>query len=102
VKRIRGDEPIGVVIYVIMEISQGNSPCSYLYLKLVKTSWFSFLSFIFFLLQNQRKGGRNRSHPGEGDAWHQWERGGSGERGRRKNMVQTMCTHVCKCKNDPC
>jgi hypothetical protein len=24
--------------------------------------------------------------------------GGGGERGRRMNMVQIMCIHVCKCK----
>jgi hypothetical protein len=26
--------------------------------------------------------------------------GGCGERGKRVNMVQILCTHVCKCKND--
>jgi hypothetical protein len=26
--------------------------------------------------------------------------GGGRERGRRMNMVQTMYTHVCKCKSD--
>jgi hypothetical protein len=26
------------------------------------------------------------------------EGGGGEERGRRMNMVQIMCTHICKCK----
>jgi hypothetical protein len=30
------------------------------------------------------------------------EVGGGGERGRRMNMMQIMCMHVCKCKNDTC
>jgi hypothetical protein len=32
VKRIRGDEPVGVVIHICMEISHGNSLYSYPYL----------------------------------------------------------------------
>jgi hypothetical protein len=36
-KKIRGDKPIGVIIHVYMEISQGNSLCSYLYLKIQRT-----------------------------------------------------------------
>jgi hypothetical protein len=28
--------------------------------------------------------------------------GGGGEMGRRMNIVQIMCTHVFKCKNDTC
>jgi hypothetical protein len=28
--------------------------------------------------------------------------GGDRERGWRVNMVQILCTHVCKCKNDTC
>jgi hypothetical protein len=31
-KKNRGDEPIGVIIYIYMEMLQGNSLC-YLYLK---------------------------------------------------------------------
>jgi hypothetical protein len=33
-KKIRGDKPIGVIIQTYLEISQENSLCSYLYLKL--------------------------------------------------------------------
>jgi hypothetical protein len=39
-KKNRGDEPIGVIIHIYMEISQGNSLCSYLYLKQAKMSFF--------------------------------------------------------------
>jgi hypothetical protein len=42
-----------------MEISKGNSLCSYLYLKL-KCHCF-ILSFLLFLLQNQRTGGKKKS-----------------------------------------
>jgi hypothetical protein len=51
-----------------MEILQGNSLCSYL--KQTK--------FHFFLLQNQRTGGQNRSYLGMG-GWSWWEKGGYGE-----------------------
>jgi hypothetical protein len=47
-KKIRGDEPAGVIIHTHMEISQGNSLCSYLYLKREKCHFF------FFILQNQK------------------------------------------------
>jgi hypothetical protein len=41
-----------------MKTSQENFLCSYLYLKLAKTC----ISFVFFLLQNWRRGGQNRSY----------------------------------------
>jgi hypothetical protein len=62
-KKIRGDKPSGVIIHIYMEISQGNSLCSYLYLKQAKMS---FLIFFSFLLQNWRTGGENRSCMGGG------------------------------------
>jgi hypothetical protein len=45
----------GVIIHIYIEISQGNSLCSYLYHKQAK------MSFFLFLLQNQRIERRNRS-----------------------------------------
>jgi hypothetical protein len=53
------DEPVGVVIHIYMETTQGNSPCSYLYLKLAETSCFSFylLSFFFYKIREQDGGG---------------------------------------------
>jgi hypothetical protein len=43
-----------------MEIPQGNSLCSYLYLKQTKISWFFFLSF--FKIREQE----GRTGPGHG------------------------------------
>jgi hypothetical protein len=58
-KENRGDEPIQDIIY--MEISQGNSPCSYL--KQEKCHFFSSTNF-----ENRRQ---NRSCWGRG-SWSQW------------------------------
>jgi hypothetical protein len=33
--------------------------------------------------------------------WYQWERGGYRERVRRVNMVEILCIHVRKWKNEP-
>jgi hypothetical protein len=52
---IRGDEPIGGVIHVCMETSQGNSLCSSLYLKLAKMSCYSFLSFLLSAKSENRR-----------------------------------------------
>jgi hypothetical protein len=56
VKRTGRGESIGAVIHICMETSKGNSLCSNLYLKLANVM-FLVLSFMFFLLQNQRIGG---------------------------------------------
>jgi hypothetical protein len=56
VKRTRGDKPIGVVIYICMETTQGNSLCSSLYLKLAKMSCFSFYLFFFYKIREQEGG----------------------------------------------
>jgi hypothetical protein len=61
-KKFRGDNPSGIIIHPYNEISQGNSLCSYHYLKL-KYHVFCFIFSLFFLLCNQR-GGQNKSHPG--------------------------------------
>jgi hypothetical protein len=57
-----------------MEISQGNSLCSYLYLKQAKMPCFSFFSY-----KTREQEGRTSSSRGED--WHQWEGGGIGEGG---------------------
>jgi hypothetical protein len=54
VKGIRGNEPVGVVIHICREKTQGNSQCSYLYFKLAKMSYFSFLSSIFYKSENRK------------------------------------------------
>jgi hypothetical protein len=53
---------------------------------------------MFSLLQNQSTGGQNMFCGGGSSGWHQWEGGGNRERGRKKNMVQIICTCVRKCK----
>jgi hypothetical protein len=73
-KKNRGDEPIGVIMHIFMEMSQGNSLCSYMYLKQTKLSCFSFHLFFFFLYKIREQEGRT------GGAWHQWKRGVIGER----------------------
>jgi hypothetical protein len=85
-KKNRGDEPIGVIICIYMEISGGNSLCSYL--KQTKMS--------FFYLQHQRIGGWNRSCLSDTSGSMEVVRKGC----RRVSMVQILCTHVCKYKND--
>jgi hypothetical protein len=39
-----------------MEILQGNYLCGYLYLKLVKMSYFSFYPFLFCKIRKQEEG----------------------------------------------
>jgi hypothetical protein len=90
-KKMRGDEPIGVLIHTYVEISQGNSLHKYLYLKQAKMSCFSFYLFSFFFYKIRKQKGRIGTS-GRGEVL---EKGG-----RRMNMVQKMCTHVSKCKKD--
>jgi hypothetical protein len=52
-----------------METSQGNSLCSYLYLKLAKMSCFSFSLFSFAKSENRRAEQVLPSREG----WYQWE-----------------------------
>jgi hypothetical protein len=56
------------------------------------------LSFFFYKIREQE----GRTCPVGEESWYQWEVEGSRERGRRVNMVQILCTHVCKYKNDSC
>jgi hypothetical protein len=58
------------------------------------------VSFLFFLLQNWRTGGRNKIFlAGKAGTSGRGEVMGKGI--RRMNMVKKMCTHVCKCKMIP-
>jgi hypothetical protein len=64
VKKTERSESTGVVIHICMGTTQGNSLCSYLYLKLAKhhISHFIFIFYIFFYkMQNRRQ---NRVCPG--------------------------------------
>jgi hypothetical protein len=58
-----------------MEMSQGNSSCSYLYLKL-KYYVFHFLFFFPTKAENRRM---EQVLP-RGEGWHPWEGGGVGDR----------------------
>jgi chloramphenicol O-acetyltransferase len=53
-KKNRGEEPIGSIIHIYIEISQGDSLCSYLYLKQAKMSFFSFSVFSSTKSENMR------------------------------------------------
>jgi hypothetical protein len=63
---IREDEQIGGITHVRIEISLGNSLCSYLYLKVAKIPCFPFylLSFLFCKIREQEGG--TGSAQGEG------------------------------------
>jgi hypothetical protein len=52
-KKSRGDKPIGVTIHIYMEISEGNTLYTYLYLKHIKMSFFFFSSFFFYKIREQ-------------------------------------------------
>jgi hypothetical protein len=58
--KIRGDKPVEVVIYIYMEISQGNSLCSYLYVKQAKNVMFFILSLFFCTKSEGRTGSMGR------------------------------------------
>jgi hypothetical protein len=73
-----------------MEISQGNSLCSYL--KQTKMSFFSFTKSENMRTEHVMSGGVAATSGRE-------EMGNGCE---RMNIVQILCTHVFKWKNDTC
>jgi hypothetical protein len=79
VKKNRGDEPNGIMIHIYVEVPQGNSLCSYLYLKKAKIS---FCSFFFHKIREQRA---EQILPRDGGCWYQWEV--ARKRDRRVNTV---------------
>jgi hypothetical protein len=78
--------PIWVVIHICVEITQGISLYSYLYLKLVKTPCFSYylLCFLFYKIGEQ-EGGMEEVLPGD-------------VRGGRRFQMYTCYLHVYTCK----
>jgi hypothetical protein len=78
-KKIRGDKPIGVIIHVYVEIPQGNSLCSYLYLKQAKMSCHSFSLFSFFFHKIGQQEGKTSPAQGGGlapvEAGSCWRKG---------------------------
>jgi hypothetical protein len=94
----REDEPIGVIIHIYTEMSQGNSLYSHIYLKQAKMSFFSSTK-----LENRRMeqvlwgvgSGREGLVPVGGE--------GGRERGYESEYcAKNVYTHECKCKNDTC
>jgi hypothetical protein len=83
VKRSGRDEPVQVVIHMCMEAMLGISLYSYPYLKLAKT--LPFLLLLMSSLQQNWRRGQNR-----------FCLGARGIRGRRREMAQTMYTHMNK------
>jgi hypothetical protein len=75
VKKTGRDEPIGIVMHICME--QYNS---YLYLKLAKTSCFSFYLFSSTKSENRRVEQVLWEVGGKKEGWHQLEGEGGGER----------------------
>jgi hypothetical protein len=77
------------IIHILMEMSQENSLCSYL--KQTKMSlFFSFTKWEQEVKQVLSGG------------WYQWEGEDVRKRCGRVNIVQILCTHVCKLKNETC
>jgi hypothetical protein len=72
-----------------MEVPQGNSP--YSYLKQSKMSCFSCIKFKNKRAKQVLPGGVGIR--GKGVEMEKWWRG---------NMVQILCAHICKWKNDIC
>jgi hypothetical protein len=96
-KKIKGDEPILVIIHIKMEISQ-ETPCVATLFKQAKIPVFLFILCLFSSTRSE-----NRSCRVWGEGLRQWKGGGGRERrGGRVNMVQKMCTHVSQCKYDTC
>jgi hypothetical protein len=62
---------------------------------------FFILSFLFFHVHNWRTGGQNKPCP-EGSAGSSRRRELLGKGDMKVNMIQKMCMHVGKCKNDNC
>jgi hypothetical protein len=69
------DEPIEVIIHIYMEISQGNSLCSYLYLKQAKMSFSLFSS-----TKSENRRVEQVLWVGR-EGWYPWEGGGSEGKG---------------------
>jgi hypothetical protein len=84
-KKNRGDKPIWTKIHIYMEISQGNS--LYSYLKQKKSSFFSFIKW-------EKRRAEQILSWGEGGT--NGRRENVGKWCKKVNIVQILCTHVCK------
>jgi hypothetical protein len=76
-KKIRGEKPSGVIIHMHMEISQGNSLCVYLYVKL-KCHVFHFIFSLFSFTKSENRRAEQalpRGVPGNSGRGRYWGRG---------------------------
>jgi hypothetical protein len=55
VKRTGRGKSIGVVIHICMGTTQGNSLCSYLYLKLAKCHFSHFIFYVFSSTKSENR-----------------------------------------------
>jgi hypothetical protein len=93
VKRTGRDEPVGVVIHICMETTQGVCLCSYLYLKLTKTSCFSnyVLCFFFYKIGEQEGGTGSARVGGIGTSgMGRWQRKGQEDEYCENNVYICM------------
>jgi hypothetical protein len=98
VKRTRRGESTGTVMGTTEE-----TPCVAIFISNLQKYYVSliiFLCFLFYKIGEQE--GKKVLSEGEVGGLHWWEGGGGRKRGRRMNTVETMYTHVCKCKTDTC
>jgi hypothetical protein len=72
VKGTGRDEPLGILIHIYMETTQGNSLCTYRQFKLAKTSCFSFYLLCFFIYKiGEREGEPGFAGVGRWESFHQ-------------------------------
>jgi hypothetical protein len=74
-----------------MEISQGNSLCSYLYFKL-KCHVFHFIFSPFPCRKSENR--RVEKVLPRGEGWHKWEGGGVGDRVLEEEYRSIKCVHM--------
>jgi hypothetical protein len=65
-KKNWSNKPVGVIIHIYVEVSQGNSLCIYHYLKQAKVLCFSFNLLSFFLYRIIEQEGRTIPAQGGG------------------------------------
>jgi hypothetical protein len=92
-KKTRGNELIWVIVHTYMEISQGNSLCSFCSKK---------QKCHFFLFSSTKPENRKAEQVLLEKGCYQWEREVAEKAGSRVNIVQILCTDIYRCKNDIC
>jgi hypothetical protein len=88
-KKIKEDKSIEFIIHICIEISVGNSLCSYLYLKQAEMSCFSFYLFSFSFYKSREQ--ESRIGPAQWGWGALVEKGRGGkEKGLVGEQVQTF------------